>query len=184
MNNIVYREIPFDQYTPVMAYSALAGKGSCLLESSPKKDRYSFVGVDPIASISGKGDYTSALRELRKQYPFEVSHPLALYSGGCVGYITYDGEYFFQIYQSSVCFDQQMGRAALFTIGDEEQLDLLYERLKKGRSLFESSLEIGGVSVDKSDAEFAAMVEKAKEHLQAGDIFQIVLSRTFQASFK
>ena len=38
-------------------------------------------------------------------------------------------------------------------------------------------------SVDISDAEFCQMVEKAKEHIIAGDAFQIVLSRCFQKPY-
>lgn len=182
MKKALFREIPFDQYTPITAYHALAGTGACILESSPKKDRYSFVGIDPIASISGKGDYVLALREFKKKHPIEAVHPLALYTGGPVGYVTYDGHYFFQIYRSAVAFDHKMGRAVLSTIGEKEELERLYQKLREGKALPESSLEIGPITMDKTDEEYVAMVEKAKEHLRAGDVFQIVLSRTFQAS--
>lgn len=184
MKKALFREIPFDQYTPITAYHALAGKGGCILESSPKKDRYSFVGIDPMASISGKGNYVTALRELRQKYPIVAVHPLALYAGGLIGYVTYDGEYFFQIYRSGVAFDHQMGSAVLSTMGEEGELERLYQKLREGRPMPESPLEIGPIAVDKSDEEYVAMVEKAKEHLRAGDVFQIVLSRTFHASVK
>ncbi len=36
-----------------------------------------------------------------------------------------------------------------------------------------------GVEVDTSDAEFSAAVERAKEYIRAGDVFQVVPSRTF-----
>lgn len=181
MKQVLFRELPFDQYTPITAYHALAGKGACILESSPQKDRYSFVGIDPIASISGTGDYAAALRTLREQYPVQADHPLALYAGGCIGYVTYDRSYFFQIYQSGVAFDHRLSRAVLFTLGDEAELERLYQKLRAGTPLSESSLSIGPITVDQSDEEFVAMVEQAKAHLRAGDVFQIVLSRTFQA---
>lgn len=184
MKKALFKEIPFDQYTPITAYHALAGPGSCILESSPKKDRYSFVGIDPIDSISGKGDYVFALREFRKKHPIEAEHPLALYAGGPIGYVTYDEEYFFQIYRSGVAFDHQMNRAVLFTIEEKEELERLDQKLKKSKPLAESTLEIGPVHPDKSDEEYMAMVEMAKEHLRAGDVFQIVLSRTFEACLK
>jgi anthranilate synthase component 1 len=184
MKTALFREIPYDQYTPITAYHALAGKGACILESSPQKDRYSFVGIDPIDSISGRGDYVCALRAFQKRYPISAEHPLALYTGGPVGYVTYDGEYFFQIYRSAVAFDHQLGRAVLSTLGEREELERLYQRLREGKPLPESSVEIGPITVDKTDAEFALLVEKAKEHLRAGDVFQIVLSRTFQASIQ
>lgn len=183
MKKAYFKEIPFDQYTPITAYHALAGKGACILESSPKKDRYSFVGIDPIFSISGKGDWVLALRDFKQKHPIEAAHPLALYTGAPVGYVTYDGEYFFQIYRSAVAFDHQMGIAVLSTIGEKEELMKLYQKLRKAKAktLPESSLKIGPIDVDKTDEEFIAMVEKGKEHLRAGDVFQIVFSRTFQA---
>jgi anthranilate synthase component 1 len=171
------REIPFDQGAPMTAFSALREEGACLLEFS----QMAFVGVDPIASISGKGDYVPALREFQKKYPVAVDHPLALYTGGPIGYVTYEGDYFFQIYQSTVVFDHQKERAVLFTL-QEEELGRLEKKIQEGGA--ESSLEIGPVVVDTSDAEYVAMVERAKEHLRAGDVFQIVLSRTFQARVK
>ncbi len=176
-----FREIPYDQFTPITVYFALAGRGSCILESSPKKDRYSFVGIDPIRSISGKGDYAEALRELRKEFPVETDHPLALYTGGAIGYITYDGNYFFQIYRSGIAFDHQLGRALLSTLGDEKELDRLMDKLNRPVVLPLLRLKMGEIETDLSDEEYAALVERAKEHLKAGDVYQIVLSRSFQA---
>lgn len=40
MKKALFRDIPFDQYTPITAYHAFADKGACILESSPEKDRY------------------------------------------------------------------------------------------------------------------------------------------------
>lgn len=178
----LFRDIPFDQFTPITVYRALAGKGSCILESSPNKDRYSFVGIDPIGSISGTGDYAEALRALRKKFPVEADHPLALYTGGAIGYVAYEGAYFFQVYRSAVAFDHQMGRAVLSTLGGKAELDRLYQKLSGPIPLTPIRLKMGPISVDKSDAEFAEMVERAKKHLRAGDVYQIVLSRSFSAA--
>ena len=176
-----FKEIPYDQFTPITAYYALATKGSCILESSPGKDRYSFVGIDPIEAIEGKGDYCEALREFRERYPVQADHPLALYTGGPIGYVGYEGEYFFQIYRSCVAFDHQTGRAVLSTIGEPKDLEALFAKLTKPMVLPPVEFEMGEISTDKSDAEFGAMIEAAKEHLRAGNIYQIVLSRTFKA---
>ncbi|HSX11391.1 MAG TPA: anthranilate synthase component I family protein [Chlamydiales bacterium] len=174
-----FREIPYDQFTPITVYYALAKKGDCILESSPKKDRYSFVGLDPIAKVEGKGDYCKAVRALR--VPVIGDHPLALYTGGAIGYVTFDGDYFFQVYRSGVAFDHQTGRAVLSTIGDESELERLLALLRQPIVLPPFHVKVGEVSADKSDEEFVAMVERAKDHLRAGDVYQIVLSRTFSA---
>ncbi len=140
MRKALFREIPYDCHTPITAYHALATKGACILESSPQKDRYSYVGIDPITSISGKGNYVSALRELKEKHPISAIHPLALYTGGPVGYVSYDEDYFFQIYRSAVAFDHQAGRAALSIIGNEEELELLYEKLITQKAVIDSFL--------------------------------------------
>jgi anthranilate synthase component 1 len=180
----LFKEIAYDQFTPITAYYALAGKGCSILESSPGKDRYSFVGIDPIESISGKGDFCEPLRKFKSKFPVEAEHPLALYTGGPVGYVTYDNEYFFQIYRSSVAFDHQTGRAVISTIGGEKELQELIEKLTRPLILPPVEMEMGEITVDKSDEEYGAMIERAKEFLRAGDVYQIVLSRTFHAKIK
>lgn len=170
------REIPYDQFTPITAYHALGG--SCILESSPGKDRYSFVGANPIESIEGQGDYVQALRALQSKYREEGP----LYMGGPIGYVGFDNRYFFQVYQTGVIFDHQTGKAILATLGDD--LEEQYAKLCQPHILPEIAFETGELEVDKSDAEYGAMIEKAKEHFRAGDIYQIVLSRTFKMSFK
>lgn len=177
----LFKEIAYDQFTPITAYYALASKGCCILESSPGKDRYSFVGIDPIESIAGKDDYCEALRKFRKKFPITADHPLAIYTGGPIGYVTYDNEYFFQIYRSSVTFDHQTGRAVISTVGDEKELEALYEKLTRPIVLPPVEMKMGEIMVDKSDEEYGAMIERAKEHFRAGDVYQIVLSRTFKA---
>ena len=184
MKKALFKEIPFDQHTPITAYYALGGKGSCILESSPNKDRYSFIGIDPIASISGNGDYVAALREFKRSYPIDADHPLALYTGGCIGYITYDEDYFFQIYRSAITFDHHLGKAVLSTIGDEEELGLLYRKLQENRPIPEIEFTMGKIATDRSDEDYIAIAKRAKDHLQAGDVFQLVLSRTFQSDIQ
>lgn len=186
MKKAFFKELAFDEYTPITAYQALASKGACLLESSPNQDRFSFIGIDPMVSVSGKGDYCSAIRKLRQEHPIEAIHPLALYAGGCIGYVTYEGEYFCQIYRSGLCFDHQLQRVVIFHIGEEKELELVCQKLNlnKEKKRTEARLEIGPISTDKSDDDFLHMVEKAKTHLKAGDAFQIVLSRTFKTKFK
>ncbi|MGB7978375.1 MAG: anthranilate synthase component I family protein [Chlamydiales bacterium] len=179
-----FKEIPYDQFTPITAYYALAAKNCCILESSPGKDRYSFVGIDPIRSIAGKGDYAEAMRALCKEFPIEADHPLALYAGGLIGYVGYEGDYFFQIYRSSVAFDHQTATAIIATIGDEKELESLYEKLSHPKILPPMEMEVGEISSDKSDAEYGAMIGRAKEHFLAGEVYQIVLSRTFSAEIK
>ncbi|MBU6383892.1 MAG: anthranilate synthase component I family protein [Verrucomicrobia bacterium] len=173
------KEIPYDQFTPITAFYALGGQ--CILESSPGKDRYSFVGVDPIESIQGQGDYAHALRAMQTKYRTQGS---VLFMGGPVGYVGYDNRYFFQVFRTGLLFDHNTGKALLATLGDEAELQKQYTKLMQPQMLPKVEFEVGPIEVDRSDDAFKAMIAKAKEHLQAGDIFQIVLSRTFKMTFQ
>jgi anthranilate synthase component 1 len=44
-------------------------------------------------------------------------------------------------------------------------------------------LDLGSPRSNTSEAEFAAMVEQAKEYIRAGDVFQVVLSQRFESEF-
>lgn len=174
------KEIPYDQFTPITAYAALGSKGCCILESSPGKDRYSFVGIDPIDKIEGQGDYAMPLRAFQKKYAGENF----LFLGAPIGYIGYDQSYFFQVYQSAVIFDHKLGKAYLATIKDQKELKRLYEKLSAPLTLAEVDFDIRDIEVDRSDQEYGQMIERAKEYMRKGDVYQVVLSRTFKAKFE
>jgi anthranilate synthase component 1 len=107
-HSLAWATWPADCATPVRLYLALraAGHRACLLESvegPARLARYSFVGVDPTASLRGNRvrdvegerelapDSLSALREALRRAP-SSRPPLALppFCGGWVGFFTYE----------------------------------------------------------------------------------------------
>ena len=48
----------------------------------------------------------------------------------------------------------------------------------------EAPVEEGGIVSDLTDEQYQANVVKAKEHMRVGDVFEVVLSRTFSAPFR
>lgn len=107
----VYEKITADLFTPVIAYLKLrkAGKQSFLLETVEGKEslgRYSFIGIDPLKTISNKGMSLTiskgGLDETRNQNIFDYlkeelhtrNHPaleeLPSFTGGTVGYLAYE----------------------------------------------------------------------------------------------
>lgn len=104
----VYRELPADLETPVSVYLKLRGQsnprsdqpdGSFLLESVEGGEqiaRYSFIGVNPARvitlSANGKGDGSSldAVREELNKYRAVTVPGLPRFTGGAVGFLTYD----------------------------------------------------------------------------------------------
>ena len=86
-----------------------------------------------------------------------------------------------QMCRLGVAFARQTGRAVLSAVDESKVVEALFAKLTKPMVLPPVEFEMGEISTDKSDAEFGAMIEAAKEHLRAGNIYQIVISRTFKA---
>ena len=109
----VYKEILADLDTPVSAYMKISdGDYSFLLESvegGEKWARYCFLGCDPAVVVSSKGrDITVEERGVKKEIKIESGNPLSSikkilarynpvhvpglprFSGGAVGFISYD----------------------------------------------------------------------------------------------
>ncbi|UOH82076.1 hypothetical protein LQV05_004763 [Cryptococcus neoformans] len=97
----VYVEIPADLLTPVSAYLKIAKdeKYSYLLESvvgGESLARYSFVGSNPFKTIKTgageevEGDPLKALEKELEPYRFAKIPEISAFTGGAVGFITYD----------------------------------------------------------------------------------------------
>ena len=115
----IYRELPADLETPASVYIKLRGGGpSFLLESVEKAERvgrYSFVGIDPTATIIVRGEQALITgQEGVQMEPLQGRDPLHLvkellrphrpiaipalprFHGGAVGYLAYDVVRFFE----------------------------------------------------------------------------------------
>jgi anthranilate synthase component 1 len=91
----VFRELPADLETPVSVYLKLRGKGSSFLlesvEGGEQIARYSFIGVNPARVITlQQGDSLDAARDALKNYRAVSVPGLPRFTGGAVGFLTYD----------------------------------------------------------------------------------------------
>jgi anthranilate synthase component I len=222
----VFREIPADFLTPVSAFLALSARAerAFLLESvvgGERVARYSFLGRDPVATIEAHaggvrvrgaegtrrvaGDLLSTLRDALGRTAAEVPG-LPRFTGGAVGYLTYDAARLFErlpdrhpqdgrplasfsIYHSLVAFDHvrqrlvliadaEPGRRAAFDRA-QEVLDALEEDLRTFRPAGPRAVPPAAAADPPplDGAGFKDAVLRAKEYIAAGDIFQVVLSR-------
>ncbi|MDF1816191.1 MAG: anthranilate synthase component I [Verrucomicrobiales bacterium] len=245
----VWTELAADFETPVSAFYKLneGNANPCFLfESAEKSDeigRFSFLGTDPRLQIRSKGrkisvkkgeeeefrtynlpkkkgDPMHELERLMSEYrPVEVDG-LPVFSGGAVGFLTYDMVRFFEetvpkaprdelglpemafmITETVVIFDHRFRKIQVVTnicTDDFEHLETAYEiarnrvddivqRLSRPIEFPSFSLmtEPGEPEIvsNTTREEYEGMVERAREYIFAGDIFQVVPSQRFEAEF-
>lgn len=117
---------------------------------------------------------------------------LTPFSGGMVGYVGYgmvryfEGirepetvdnplpDLYFVLPRHLVCVDHLNSRTMLISHG---KMSDLKSALSSARKSSPSEVSVGEAKPATSKEEFEAVVSRAKEHISAGDIFQVVLSR-------
>lgn len=79
--------------------------------------------------------------------------------------------------------DRALDRAVLLHAGDDEERRALTARVRDllAQPLPRRPFAIGAVQPSLGDAEFLAAVDRAKQHITAGDVFQLVLSIRYAA---
>ena len=112
----------------------------------------------------------------------------------------------FKCYQYGIIFDHQTSKVILASVANTAESSLApYEQAIAGLKALQAKLYqvkpqpvsfaaatvltqnsdyAQNVASDADDNTFKQMVEQAKQHIRAGDIFQVVPSRCFQQSFK
>ena len=226
-------ELLSDFTTPIEAMKILKTVSThCyMLESAQANDRwgrYTFLGFDPkmeITCIDGEmkaGDTemrtdnpSDYLRSLLSKYKSPRFDYLPPFTGGLVGYFSYDylgysepsvkrevedNEAFkdvdLMLFDKVIAFDNVRQKIILIVnmrIEDGENgynkaaadLQKLAGLLKNGKKTTEKSGKLKGeVTPLFNKEEYCAMVERAKNHIREGNIFQIVLSNRLSAPFE
>jgi len=198
------RQIHYDSLTPILAYTALGGQGATLMESAYDEGygKYSFIGVNPLATFSVRG--TDVHIDFAGNIVNHSNDPYLLLPEFTVGrksfgFVTYDGvrvkeklpdrhppkavpDFFFRIYKTVISFDHQAQKLVIKHEGSEEELNQVVQKLFSINGLpVTHPQKMIALEPDVSDSEFADKVKRAKEYIRQGDIFQVVLSRTFTA---
>jgi anthranilate synthase component I len=232
----VCKEIVADLLTPVSAFLKIAEHSdyAFLLESVEGGEhvgRYSFLGKDPFLMLRSRdgrtlieraGAVTTAekplidtLRELMNKFQSPFVPGLPRFTGGAVGYLSYDtaesfepavargdakdsigDETGFMLFDTVLAFDHVQHRILLIAnarISGDEELRSLYQFACAKIEFLERELERALSSPKGSPSApidlqsnftqpaFEGIVRKAKEHIAAGDIYQVVLSQRFSA---
>lgn len=157
----------------------------------------------------GEGSVFEKLREImpiqNQQYPFS-------FFGGAIGYFGYDTAFYYEnigepledelnmpdvhvyFYDTFIVFDhllQKVFIAAidLFHTGRSEvemkkAIQQLEQDIKQSIPFNEEASYSIQFKPTMEKEQFVQMVQKAKEHIERGDIFQVVLSQRFSSNFK
>lgn len=89
-------------------------------------------------------------------------------------------DYVFWIPESLIVIDHVKNQVRVWERGQE--VERVFEQEELGvPAVVSAKVGEGSVSIDISDADFVQLVLQCKEHILAGDVFQIVPSRTFSA---
>ena len=153
-------------------------------------------------------DYKDVKYEIQKfTEEFEINEDKSykfIYNG-LFGYTSYDAVKYFEsieisnkknslkipeiqysIFQNIIAINHFKNEAFLFAhcYKNKNNIEAIHQLITKDRYAtfnFETS---GEISSNLTDEEFIEMVNIAKKHCQRGDVFQLVLSRRFEQSFK
>lgn len=226
-------ELFSDFITPIETMRVLKNVSThCfMLESAQANDkwgRYTFLGLEPkmeITCINGTlkaGDIqmqtenpSDFLRQLLSGYKSPHFDYLPPFTGGLVGYFSYDylaysepevrrdvedSEAFkdvdLMLFDQLIAFDNVRQKLILIANMKLNEVEVNYNKavlelrqladlLRNGTKKQEPPARLLGEVQPLFDKEqYCAMVEKAKEHIREGDIFQIVLSNRLSAPFE
>ncbi|MDH3704771.1 MAG: anthranilate synthase component I [Acidimicrobiia bacterium] len=237
----VWRELLADLVTPVAVFARLVpdGEPGFLFESvehGERWSRWSFVGRNPVATLTARGRAVEVQGDLPVTVPLDAGILAALEAllaelespalpdlpplhGGVVGYLGYDVVREVEHLPDTPTDDQQYPDAVLSVIGelaaldhwrqrvvllanvfvpdgaDDEAIDKAFDdaivRLDAiaadgARPLDEPLVEpprdddpLPAVTSTMGEQSYCAAVEEAREHILAGDIFQVVLAQRF-----
>lgn len=150
-------------------------------------------GLDGQETVFESGQPLRLLRDVTKGYEVDAHGPR--YVGGAVGYLSYDmvrhwedipcdlrDDYGFPdmemgVYLDGLTFDHIKGETFYHYIG-EDRFHAIAEQLKK--EFTEEPYRFSEPSTNIELSDYVSGVEKAKEYILAGDIFQVVPSRRFE----
>jgi len=181
------------------------------VEGGDRVARWSFLGAGPSGEISGAAGDPFELLKALPTAALAGGDDLPPFTGGAVGYAGYDAvrrleklpatnpdpvglpDAWFGIFDSVIAFDHARHRLLFVTHAGEgaDEERRAFERLRglEARATVTPAPVAPAAAKPLSFEEslplpsFLSAVEKAKEHIRAGDVFQVVLSRRWSAPF-
>lgn len=211
-------------------FEAMNEKGRFILgvskESKNKASRYSYIGENAEFYLKLDGEKLSILNSdfsfnsysnldffelCRKKLRYKLKDSKFDFSGGFIGYISYDmakvyeknlfsenediiktPKAFLGFYKNFIVYDNETNVISLVYIANDsedemqikKQLEKYYMNLsgKKIAKINQENNELIKFKSNYTKKEFCDLVHKAKKYIEEGDIFQVVLSQQIEAN--
>lgn len=163
------------------------------------RSRNNNIEVNSLGRITKQqGDPCELLRKILSR--FRQIHRGTVFSGGAIGYIAYDAVRLFEDIPDSnpdtlkvndldfmfpseiIIFDHKENMVDIIVYnGDDIRIEKLIEKVYGAREVAARLCRRQAIEYNSefSKNDFCEIVERSKEHIRAGDIFQVVLSRRF-----
>ncbi|MFH1612924.1 MAG: anthranilate synthase component I family protein [bacterium] len=229
----VIKFFPMENFSPVNVFQNFANdKFSFLLESAryhPITGRYSFIGFNPFLIFKSKKNNIEiiyqnkkqkfsahpieTLKKIMKSFKIEKKNNLPIFTGGAVGYFSYDLVHFFEkvpcksiddldlpecyllFVKEVIVFDHLKNKIFIVVNAKEEEKKQAKERIKEiEEKYFKNNVpfcdeiiskqKIGKIKSNFTKKNFEKIVKIAKEYIKAGDIFQVNLSQRFNVDIE
>ncbi|MCX6012773.1 MAG: aminodeoxychorismate synthase component I [Chloroflexi bacterium] len=184
--------------------------------------RYSFIGSDPFLIMKSRGKNIEIIRgtektrisgnpfdvlgELMKSYHIEEKSLPVPFTGGVVGYFSYDLCHFIErlpakafddirapecylcFYNSVLAYDHLLNKVYITYLPFSEKDNIAVTKLKKLKNKLLTTIERNNVPEQKLKLKLSAnfthenyikAVEEAREYIKSGDIFEVNISQRF-----
>lgn len=128
----------------------------------------SIIAAEPVKIITGENCDFSEMRAVMAEYECEDNFPLP--AGGAYGWVDYNGEFGFGIYESCLFFCHDEGQ--WYEVGElvDKMLDYKIQEFK-----------VSDFTPHTSKEDYISGVRRVQEYIRAGDIYQVNLTQKYSA---
>ncbi|MDZ4815103.1 MAG: anthranilate synthase component I family protein [Verrucomicrobiota bacterium] len=156
------------------------GRHFCFLDSSmrnPTAGRYSIIAANPVEVVTGSVNDQDSFERVFAHYRLSSAPEVPFPLGAAIGYVTYEGNYWFGFYPSLLILDHLLDKNWVVR-ADRLDLTSSYAPRQSGSGVVEALRD------SCSESAFIEKVLRAQEYIAAGDIYQVNLSHQLSCGWE